>query len=61
MTLLSLLAFISLLVFLLGVLTIMSHPDRILDGAEQYGARVINVDAQGNGDYATIQEGINAA
>ena len=61
MTLLSLLAFISLLVFLLGVLTIMSSPDRILDGAEQYGARVINIDAQGNGDYATIQEGINAA
>ena len=39
---------------------IYTHP-RILPGIEVYGARYFVVDASGNGDYTTIQEGINQA
>jgi len=51
----------SILTFLLGVLTHMSNPKRVLQGPEQYGTRLINVDSQGNGDYTTIQAAIDAA
>jgi hypothetical protein len=55
------LAFISLLLFLYGVLRLMTIPDRVLTGTEQYGSRSLVVDGQGNGDYTTIQAAIDAA
>jgi pectin methylesterase-like acyl-CoA thioesterase len=35
--------------------------DRVLTGTEQYGSQIIISDAQGNGDYITIQASIDAA
>ena len=35
--------------------------DRVLTGTEQYGSQIIISDAQGNGDYTTIQSSIDAA
>ena len=57
---LSFLAFISLLIFLYGVLKIMTG-DRVLTDTALYGSRALIVDAQGNRDYTTIQAAINAA
>lgn len=57
----SLTAFIILLLFYLGVLAIMSDPQRVLTGTEHYGSRAVIVDAQGNGNYTTIQAALNAA
>lgn len=57
----ALIAFIILLLFYLGVLTIMSNPKRVLPGTDQYGSRRLVVDALGNGDYTTIQAALEAA
>jgi hypothetical protein len=57
----SLTAFIILLLFYLGVLTIMSNPKRVLPGTDQYGSRRLFVDPLGNGDYTTIQAALEAA
>lgn len=53
-------AFIALLAFLYGVLRLMSA-NRVLTDTALYGSRALIVDAQGNGDYTTIQAAINAA
>jgi len=56
------LAFISLLLFFAfvsGVFYLTAK--RVLTGPEQYGSRIIIVDAQGNGDHITIQAAIDAA
>jgi hypothetical protein len=55
------LAFLALLAFLYGVLRIMTDPERVLTGTEQYGSRSLVVDGLGNGDYTTIQAAIDAA
>ena len=57
----SLIAFVILLIFYLGVLALMSNPKRVLTGTERYGSRVIVVDSQGNGDQTSIQAALNAA
>ena len=53
-------AFIALLAFLYGILRLMSA-NRVLTDTALYGSRALIVDAQGNGDYTTIQAAINAA
>jgi pectin methylesterase-like acyl-CoA thioesterase len=55
------LAFLALLIFLYGVLRIMTDPDRVLSGSDSYGSRTMLVDGLGNGDYTTIQAAIDAA
>lgn len=35
--------------------------DRVLDGTDQYGSRILVVDENGNGDHTTIQAAIDAA
>ena len=53
-------AFISLLLFFLCIYGVYAMT-RVLTGSEQYGSRIIIVDAQGNGDQTTIQAAIDAA
>lgn len=57
----NLIAFLALLLFFLGVLKLMSNPKRVLNGTEKYGSRALLVDAQGEGQFTTIQAALDAA